>query len=78
MKWINGTFEYCQQADAEISARCGWPDGKTTNWCNPRELQDGSFAIEYPEGYEQFTEADMVGDSEYNVIENPIFLQVEE
>jgi hypothetical protein len=74
MKYVNGTLEYCQQADAEISARCGWPDGVTTNWANPRELEDGSFAFEYPEnGYEQFTKEQMLGDSNYIVIENPAF-----
>lgn len=77
MIWIKGTEQECLQADAIISANCGWPNGDTQRWAIPRQCTDGDYAIPYPQGSHGFTAEQMqAGLNGFNIVETVEFPEV--
>lgn len=78
MRYYVGTETECLQADSIISQNCGWPDGNTTNWANPRQITDGRYVIEVPvNGHGGFSAETMMEGVDLPMIENPEFPEVE-
>ena len=77
-RYYVGTEQECTEADAIISVNCGWPSGETLRWAEPRQLEDGRYAIEVPTGSHGFTAEQMQNGATLMPVEENVQFMVSE